>query len=125
MPLLLRSLVQTGKINQDNRYRALVEMLIRLKPNDWSKFQEPLKNLHTVEFELPEEQTQQPLKEKHKLNLPFKPEPTLLKKKKKKEITQNTSPICPLTAKLDNLGPNNKSKAKYSPQSKTDYTPII
>ena len=29
-------------INQDNRYRALMEKLIQLEPNDWPKFQEQL-----------------------------------------------------------------------------------
>ena len=30
-------------INQENKYRALVEKLIQLEPNDWPKFQEHLK----------------------------------------------------------------------------------
>ena len=33
-------------INQENRYRALVEKLIQLEPNDWPKFLEQLKNQH-------------------------------------------------------------------------------
>ena len=36
-------------INQDNRYRALGEKLIQVEPNDWSIFQEQLKNLHSAE----------------------------------------------------------------------------
>ena len=37
-------------ISQDNRYRAFVEKLIRLEPNDWPKFQEQLKKLHSAEL---------------------------------------------------------------------------
>ena len=37
-------------ISQDIRYRALMEQLIWLEPNDWPKFQEQLKNLHSAEF---------------------------------------------------------------------------
>ena len=33
-------------INQDDRYRILVEKLIQLEPNDCPTFQEQLKNLH-------------------------------------------------------------------------------
>ena len=36
--------------NQDNKYRTLVEKLIQLEANDWPKFQEHLKNLHSAEF---------------------------------------------------------------------------
>ena len=38
-------------INQDNRYRTLVEKLIWFEPNDWPKFQEQLKNLHSTELQ--------------------------------------------------------------------------
>ena len=37
-------------ISQDNRYRALIEKLIPLEPNDWPKFQEQVKNLHPAEL---------------------------------------------------------------------------
>ena len=38
-------------INQDNRYRALMEKLIWLEPNDWLKFLEQLKNLYLAELQ--------------------------------------------------------------------------
>ena len=45
-------------INQDNKYRALVEKLIPLELNDWPKFQECLKKkLHPAKFQ--QAQTQQ------------------------------------------------------------------
>ena len=36
--------------NQDNKYRSLVEKLIQLEANDWPRFQEHLKKLHSAEF---------------------------------------------------------------------------
>ena len=36
--------------NQSNKYRTLLEKLIQLEVNDWPKFQENLKRLHSVEF---------------------------------------------------------------------------
>ena len=36
--------------NQDNGYRILMEKLIRLEANDWPKFQEHLKKLHSAGF---------------------------------------------------------------------------
>ena len=36
--------------NDDYKYRILVEKLIKLEANDWPKFQEHLKKLHSVEF---------------------------------------------------------------------------
>ena len=36
--------------NDDYKHRTLVEKLIKLEANDWPKFQEHLKKLHTVEF---------------------------------------------------------------------------
>ena len=38
-------------INQDNRCRILVDKLIQLEPNDWLKFREQLKNLHSAEVQ--------------------------------------------------------------------------
>ena len=38
------------RTNDDNKYRILVEKLIKLEANDWPKFQEHLKNLLSVEF---------------------------------------------------------------------------
>ena len=38
-------------INQDNRYRALMEKLIQLEPNYWLKFKEQLKNQHSAELQ--------------------------------------------------------------------------
>ena len=38
------------RTNDDNKYRKLVEKLIKLETNDWPKFQEHLKKLHSVEF---------------------------------------------------------------------------
>ena len=37
-------------VNQENTYRALVEKLIHLKPNDWPKFQEHQKNYPRPNF---------------------------------------------------------------------------
>ena len=36
--------------NQNKKYRILVKKLIQLEANDWPKFQEHLKKLHSVEF---------------------------------------------------------------------------
>ena len=36
--------------NEDNKYRTLIEKLIQLDVNDWPKFQEHLKKLHSAEF---------------------------------------------------------------------------
>ena len=36
--------------NQENEYRTLMEKLIQLEANDWPKFQEHLKKLHSAEF---------------------------------------------------------------------------
>ena len=43
--------------NQHDNYRALVEKLIHLEPNDWPKFQKQLKNLHTAEIHHTEKET--------------------------------------------------------------------
>ena len=37
--------------NQDNKYRTLVEQLIKLESNEWPKFQEYMKKLHSFEFQ--------------------------------------------------------------------------
>ena len=37
--------------NQDNKYRALMEKLIQLELNNWPKFQEHLKKLHSAKFD--------------------------------------------------------------------------
>ena len=39
-------------INQDNKYRVLEKKLIQREPNDWLKFQEQLKNLHSAELQI-------------------------------------------------------------------------
>ena len=36
--------------NQDNKYRTLMKKLIQLEVNDWPKFRDHLKKLHSVEF---------------------------------------------------------------------------
>ena len=41
---------KADKINDDTKYRTLVEKLIKLEANDWPKFQEHLKKLHSDEF---------------------------------------------------------------------------
>ena len=41
---------RAGRTNDDNKYRTLMEKLIKLEANDWPKFQEHLKKLHSVEF---------------------------------------------------------------------------
>ena len=38
------------RTNDDSKYRTLVEKLIKLEANDWPKFQDHLKKLHSVEF---------------------------------------------------------------------------
>ena len=44
--------------NEDNKYRTLVEKLIQLEANDWPKFQEHLKKLHSAKFYLAPAQQQ-------------------------------------------------------------------
>ena len=41
---------RVDRTNDDNKYRTLVKKLILLEANDWLKFQEHLKQLHSVEF---------------------------------------------------------------------------
>ena len=50
---------RAGLIYQDNKYRALVEKSIQLEPNDWTKFPEHLKNLHSDEFQQAQTQRQE------------------------------------------------------------------
>ena len=60
-------------ISQDIRYRALMEKSIQLKPNDWPKFQEQVKNLHLAELQI-------------------QPRPTSANKEKAGETTKVKSP---------------------------------
>ena len=53
-------------VNQDNKYRTLMEKLIQLELNDWPKIQGHLKKLHSGEFY--QEPTQQQVKHKEKSN---------------------------------------------------------
>ena len=41
---------RADRTNDDTKYRTLVEKLHKLEANDWPKFQEHLKKLHSVEF---------------------------------------------------------------------------
>ena len=41
---------RADRTNDDIKYRTLVEKLIKLEANDWPKFEEHLKKLHSVEF---------------------------------------------------------------------------
>ena len=41
---------RADRTNDDTKYRVLMEKLIKLEANDWPKFQEHLKKLHSVEF---------------------------------------------------------------------------
>ena len=41
---------RADRINDDTKYRTLVEKLLKLKANDWPKFQKHLKKLHSDEF---------------------------------------------------------------------------
>ena len=41
---------RADRTNDDTKYRTLVEKLLKLEANDWPKFQENLKKLHSVEF---------------------------------------------------------------------------
>ena len=41
---------RADRINDDTKYRTLLEKLIKLEANDWPKFQEHLKKLHSDEF---------------------------------------------------------------------------
>ena len=41
---------RADRINDDTKYRTLVEKLLKLEANDWPKFQEHLKKLHSDEF---------------------------------------------------------------------------
>ena len=43
---------RVDRTNDDTKYRILVEKLLKLEANDWSKFQEHLKKLHSDEFYL-------------------------------------------------------------------------
>ena len=38
------------RTNDDNKYRTLMEKLIKLEANDWPKSQKHPKKLHSVEF---------------------------------------------------------------------------
>ena len=41
---------RADRTNDDSKYRTLVEKLLKLEANDWPKFQELLKKLHSDEF---------------------------------------------------------------------------
>ena len=41
---------RADRINDDTKYRTLVEKLLKLEANDWPKFQEHMKKLHSDEF---------------------------------------------------------------------------
>ena len=41
---------KADRTNEDTKYRTLVEKLLKLEANDWPKFQEHLKKLHSDEF---------------------------------------------------------------------------
>ena len=41
---------RADRTNDDSKYRTFVEKLLKLEANDLPKFQEHLKNLHSVEF---------------------------------------------------------------------------
>ena len=41
---------RVDRTNDDTKYRTLVEKLLKLEANDWPKFQEHLKKLHSDEF---------------------------------------------------------------------------
>ena len=41
---------KADRTNDDSKYRTLVEKLLKLEANDWPKFQEHLKKLHSDEF---------------------------------------------------------------------------
>ena len=41
---------KANRTNDDTKYRTLVEKLLKLEANDWPKFQEHLKKLHSDEF---------------------------------------------------------------------------
>ena len=41
---------KADRTNDDTKYRTLVEKLLKLEANDWTKFQEHLKKLHSDEF---------------------------------------------------------------------------
>ena len=121
-------------INQDNKYRALVVKLIQLEPNDWPKFKEQLKNLHSAEL-----QTQpRPVGANKKksqwnnqskiTNQPTNPtvqtQTTPPKRKSPAKLNSHRSPTQPFSCKLDN--PNlklNYDKPERSPLSKMNPAP--
>ena len=41
---------KADRTNDDSKYKTLVEKLLKLEANDWPKFQEHLKKLHSDEF---------------------------------------------------------------------------
>ena len=48
---------RADRINDDTKYRTLVEKLLKLETNDWPKFQEHLKNVHSIEvYQAPAQQ---------------------------------------------------------------------
>ena len=101
-------------INQDNRYRALVEKFIQLKPSDWLKFQEQLKNLDSAELQTQprsasanKEKASETTKLKsptNKQTLLFKPKvlPCPQKRKSLPKLNSHRSPVQPPSSKLNN-----------------------
>ena len=126
---------RADKINQDNRYRNLVEKLIRLEPNDWLKFQEQLKNLQSAELQIEprpasayKEKTSETTKVKSPTNKQTNPtaqtQTTPPKRKSQTKLNSPRLPIHPPSSKLDNLNLNlNCDKRERSPQSKMDHAP--
>ena len=68
--------------NQENRYKAMMEKLIQLKPNNLPKFQEHLKNLHLVKFQQPQTQWNE-----------------VTNKEKPNEVVQGKTQTTPLTSR--------------------------
>ena len=102
------------KSNQPDNYRALVKKLIQLEPNDWSKFQEQLKNLHLAKIHqteaqnklkelAPRKKSTEITKEKHTQNLLHKHKPILQKNHSPAKQRLHKSSIHPLENILDRL----------------------
>ena len=85
---------KSDTINQENKYRALVEKLIQLEPNDWPNFRSHLKNYTRPNFS------------KHKFNNKLKTKRNALRFSKKKHVASTTQTR---TVKLENILQGNSS----------------
>ena len=118
---------RADRTNDDTKYRTPVEKLLKLETNDWPKFQEHLKTLHSVEFYPAPAQQQVANEEKSNVVVQTKTHvgsitPTRTTPKSAKSLSKqplHKSPIRPpkiIKDRLKNLSPKRPEQLKQKSQ---------